>query len=186
MPDAPEWPQSRWHPAAKGAAWVTIAASCIGAYEGCKTVAYMDPVGIPTICFGQTADVAMGQRKTMDECKKLLLSDIYRHKAYLDAPDCVGSDVMDRLNPKVEAALVSLVYNMGPGKKGTKDGPCHLKATGAPSTMVRYIVQGDIKAACHEFPKWANPPLPGIIKRRNDEMRLCLEGAEEMDKEDVL
>jgi lysozyme len=177
--NAPEGPQKGWNRARKGTTWVTIAAACIGGYEGCKNYAYRDPVGIPTICFGATSDVNMGDYKSTADCKALLISDIYKHKAALDAPDCIGSEVMDRLPAKVEAAVVSIVFNTGPGKKGVKDGICHLKHTGERSTMAKFLIAGKLTEACHEFPKWANPPLPGIIKRRNDEMRICLEGVAE-------
>jgi lysozyme len=178
LQNAPEGPSKGMHPAAKGAAWVTICVACVSGFEGIRTVAYKDPVGIPTICFGATEGVFIGEQKTLEDCKALLMSDLYKHKAYLDNPKCMGMDVMDRLHPKTQASIISLVFNTGPGKKGVKDGPCELKS-GNKSTMVRYFIAGKDMEACKQFPDWANPPLPGIIKRRQAEMKLCIEGVQE-------
>ena len=40
--------------------------------EGLRTVAYKDPVGIPTACFGETQGVRLGQTYTVEECRQML------------------------------------------------------------------------------------------------------------------
>ena len=36
------------------AKWLAVAVSLIGGFEGLRQGAYLDPAGIPTICFGET------------------------------------------------------------------------------------------------------------------------------------
>jgi lysozyme len=163
--------------AKKGAAWVVICCTAVAGYEGIRRGAYSDPVGIPTICFGYTHGVKLGDTKSLDECKALLADEVLKVDGQFQA--CAGQEVVEGLPPKVRASVNSLIYNTGPGKKGIKDGPCELKKTGQPSTMIRLLMAHKWEQACQEFPKWANPPLPGIVKRRNDEMKMCLEGVKE-------
>ena len=49
------------------AAWIAIAVAAVGAFEGLRTVAYSDPVGIPTICFGETAGAALSAHPDVDK-----------------------------------------------------------------------------------------------------------------------
>lgn len=53
----------------KGSAIAATAIALIGSWEGLRTVAYRNIVGIPTVCFGGTRGVKMGDRYTVDECK---------------------------------------------------------------------------------------------------------------------
>ena len=58
--------------AKKKAAWITIAVAAVGGFEGLRTVAYKDPVGIPTACFGETLGVEMGQEYTVEQCREMV------------------------------------------------------------------------------------------------------------------
>lgn len=40
--------------------------------EGLSTSAYRDPIGIPTVCVGETRGVKMGDRYTREECLEML------------------------------------------------------------------------------------------------------------------
>ncbi|HHP7177414.1 TPA: glycoside hydrolase family protein, partial [Pseudomonas aeruginosa] len=51
---------------------VAIASALVAAHEGRSLVAYVDPVGIPTICEGITAGVRLGDRATPQQCDALL------------------------------------------------------------------------------------------------------------------
>lgn len=171
----------------KGAAWITIACAAVGGFEGVRTVAYKDPVGIPTICFGYTHGVKMGDTKSRAECDALLVEELLKVDQQLKM--CVGDPdfVERRLPAPTRASFNSIMYNTGPGKKGVKSGPCELKG-GGPSTMLVNIrlaaaaPEGSaqereyLRRACAQFPDWANPPLPGIKIRRAQEMHLCLQG----------
>lgn len=72
-------------------------------------------------------------------------------------------------------AYVSLVYNVGPGKAGVKDGFCVLKR-GGPSTIVRRLLAGDYAGACDAILSWdkfQGQSLRGLTLRRERERTLC-------------
>lgn len=76
-------------------------------------------------------------------------------------------------------AFVSLTYNVGPGRKGVKDGFCELKR-GGPSTIVRRLLAGDYAGACAallDWDKFDGKPLRGLALRRQRESRQCMGGA---------
>ena len=73
-------------------------------------------------------------------------------------------------------ALVSFVYNVGPGKKGVKDGLITLR-NGDPSSVLRNMRAGNIQAAGDSMLSWtrsAGKVLPGLVKRRQAERALLL------------
>lgn len=144
-------------------AGVALAVTIIGGFEGLSNYAYKDPVGIPTICFGETRDVQMGDYHTTAECKDMLAGRVAEFARGVDA--CLTADVP---NPTY-GAMVSISYNIGLGAF------CH-------STLVRKANAGDLRGACDEFPRWTRAHgivLPGLVKRRAEEQALCLEGVAE-------
>ena len=46
-------------------------------YEGCKLKAYRDPIGIPTIGYGHTKNVTMGQVITEKQAEEYLKQDVF-------------------------------------------------------------------------------------------------------------
>ena len=81
-------------------------------------------------------------------------------------------EAVERCHPglptNVHAAFADAVFNLGP-------------KVACESTASRYLAVGDFYAACRELPRWnkarvagALVPLPGLTKRRNAEMALCL------------
>lgn len=141
----------------KAAGWLALAVISVGTFEGLRTAAYRDPVGIPTICFGETKGVKMGQTKTVDECKDLLADRL------LEFSKGVESCVTAPMSESRKAALVSFAYNVGTGAF------CR-------STLVKRINAGD-PDACDELRKWTTAKgitLPGLVKRREEERKMCL------------
>ncbi|MFM7011771.1 MAG: lysozyme [Betaproteobacteria bacterium] len=142
----------------KRAAWLAIAIASVGSFEGLRRVAYLDPVGIPTICFGETSGVKLGQVKTVEQCKdmledRLLLAD--RH---------VRSCTKVPLPDYRRAALVSFAYNVG--------GSAYCN-----SSLVRKLNAGDTVGACQELNRWVYAKgikLPGLVARRGEEYQMCM------------
>lgn len=139
-----------------------LAVATISHFEGVRTAAYRDSIGMPTICFGETRGVHMGDRKTMDECREMLgdaLLDYERAMVRcLDNPAAIPD--------KVYVATLSLVYNIGPGNF------CR-------SSIRRYLNRGEYRRACERFPVFnraGGRTLKGLIYRRGEEKKLCLEG----------
>lgn len=140
----------------------TLAATIalVGGFEGLRTYAYRDPVGIPTICFGETRGVKMGDTATADQCKAMLGDRLQEFAKGVDK--CLLVQVKD---PTYEA-FVSFTYNVG------VSAFCH-------STLVRKANNGDIRGACDELLNWdkaGGRTLPGLTARRKLERDLCLQG----------
>lgn len=140
------------------AGWAAIALTAVASFEGLRQYAYLDPVGIPTICFGETKGVKMGDKATLEQCKGMLLDSLY--EAHESVAKCVKVPMTDSR----EAALVSFTYNIG--------GSAFCR-----STLVKKLNVGDVVGACNELPKWNKANgivLPGLVNRREEERKLCL------------
>jgi lysozyme len=137
-----------------------LALSSIGAlgivgHEGMKRVAYVDPVGIVTVCAGHTSSAKLGQVKTEAECAELLKQDT-KH-----AEGVVKRLVKTPLTQKQYDSLVSFVFNVG-------------ETSFARSTMLKKINLNDCWGAGSEFSKWTyagGRELPGLVIRRADERK---------------
>lgn len=146
--------------AKKRAAWVAIATTCVAGFEGLRQVAYRDPVGIPTICFGETKGVHMGDKASLDECKGMLSDSLEIANSGVNA--CAKVALPD----ETRAALVSFTYNVGVG-------------TFCRSTMAKKLNAHDLAGACNELPKFVYAKgvrLPGLVRRRDEEKKLCIAG----------
>lgn len=130
-------------------------------FEGTEPVAYLDPVGIPTVCTGHTGpDVHVGQQYSDERCRAMLEGDAL--KAWDDVSDAVHVPLLDYQH----AAFASFDFNVG-------------RSAFLGSTMLRLINAGQIAVACNELPRWVyagahRQILPGLVKRREAERRLCL------------
>lgn len=143
--------------------WLTLAIVAVAGFEGLRTTAYQDLVGIPTICFGHTAEVKLGDTKTVDECKALLTDEVVEF----------GLDVSNRvtvpLSHEEQAAYTSFAYNVGAHAFGN-------------STLLRRLNAGERVAACNELSRWVyarGVKLPGLVNRRAEERALCLSGLDD-------
>ena len=141
---------------------VSVLACCIAVpAEGLRQWAYHDPVGILTTCYGHTGEVEKGRKYSLDECKALLTADM------LEAVEAV-ENCHPNLPINVHAAFADAVFNIGP-------------KVACESTASRLLDAGNYEGACRELPRWNRSrvagvlvPLPGLTKRRNAEMLLCL------------
>ncbi len=144
--------------AASVAGAVSIAGVLINNQEGVKYKAYLDPVGIPTVCAGVTGpDVVMGKTYTKQECDALL----YKHMQ--PAIKAVDESVKVTLNDYQKAALYSFTYNAG-------------VAAFKSSTLLKKLNAGDTRGACDELRRWTyagGKKWKGLITRREIEQELC-------------
>ena len=128
--------------------------------EGLRQYAYYDPVGIVTICYGDTNNVKPGQYATVQECKARL------DKEMIDAIETVDRCVPN-LPDNVLAAFSDAAYNIGP----------RIACDANRSTAARLLKAGRYEDACRQLPRWDKAggiTLPGLTKRRAKEMELCL------------
>ncbi len=147
------------------AAAVVLSLSAAGAaliqqHEGVRYRAYLDPVGIPTICAGSTSGVRLGMTETPAGCTERLRLDAGI------AGSAVASCVRSSVTQGQYDALVSLTYNIGGGAF------CR-------STLVKKLNAGDCLGAANEFQRWnraGGRVLPGLQTRRNAEGAAFREG----------
>lgn len=146
----------------KGSAIAAAAIALVGSWEGLRTVSYRDVVGIPTVCFGETRGVKMGDRYTVDECKAMLgdaLGDFEQGmRACLKNPDAIPA--------KSYVAFLSAAYNIG------NRAFCN-------SSMARKANAGDLRGACDALMNWnkaGGRVVKGLTNRRAEERRICIEG----------
>lgn len=157
----------------KSAIAACIAAACvvatplIMASEGLRTRPYLDPVKIPTVCYGET-QVEM-RVYTRDECGTLLRKQLARKYAP-KVLECLPQ--LAAPNRKHEfAALIDSSYNAG-------------WAAVCKSRMAEHIRAGRWTAACNSLEGWyvtardrrtgVRKTYPGLVKRRIEAKHLCL------------
>lgn len=146
----------------KSGALMAAAVALVGTWEGLRTVAYRDVVGIPTVCFGETRGVKMGDRYTVDECKAMLGDGLVEFEAGMRK--CLAAP--DKVPAKSYVAFLSLSYNIG-------------TRAFCGSTVARRANAGDIRGACNAIPMWnkaGGRVVQGLVNRRKDEQRICIEG----------
>lgn len=133
-------------------------------FEGLYTDAYICPAGVPTIGYGHTGDVKMGQSITEQEAEDILQNDM--QKFAVDVEKAITVE----LNDNQFAALVSFAFNCGSG---------NLRE----STLRRKLNTGDYDCVPSELARWdkATDPrtnkkrsLAGLVKRRAAEGTLFL------------
>ena len=144
------------------AAILGAAATLAAGFEGLRQYAYYDPRpgdAILTVCYGSTTQVEKGKKYSLEECKQRLETDMAEAIA-----------AVERCHPglpdNVLIAFSDAVYNIGP-KIACK------------STASKYLDQGRFAESCRELPKWNKSNgivLPGLTRRRQAEMEICLEG----------
>lgn len=146
--------------AAVAARGLVAALVLVGGFEGLRTVAYLDPIGVPTACFGETENIRLGMRFSVDECEDKLATRILEFDDAVTA--CLG--VTPQRGPRT--AFVSLAYNVGTGAF-------------CGSTLARKYRAGDLEGACAELDRWVyagGVRWPGLVRRRAQERRICESG----------
>lgn len=134
--------------------------------EGLRQVAYYDPPGILTVCYGSTTNVVKGRVYTLAECKDRLDTEMLATVTAVDR--CVP-----HAPPNVLAAFSDAAYNLGP----------KIACDTANSTAARLLRAGKWREACDQLPRWNKArvlgvmvALPGLTTRRAFERDVCREG----------
>ena len=95
----------------KTAAAAALAVALIGGWEGLRTKAYRDVVGVPTVCYGETKGVKMGDSYTPAECKAMLVKSLEGYEKQMEA----ALVAPEKLPDEVYVSFLSLTYNIGGG-----------------------------------------------------------------------
>jgi len=144
-------------------AFLAVALPLIGAWEGMKNQAYLDMVGVPTICMGHTKGVKLGDYMSDAQCADLLRVEVLEYREGLHGYFSTAT-IQHRLTPERDAAYVSLAYNVGVRGAGR-------------STATRRLNAGDIAGGCQALTWWnkaGGRVVRGLVRRRADEYRLCM------------
>jgi len=128
-------------------------------HEGLRLTAYYCPAGVLTIGYGHTgSDVTPGRRIDEATAEALLIGDVARFE------QVVRESVKVPLNENQFSALVSFVYNIGPGAFQK-------------SSLLRFLNLGEYTVAANQFGNWVfagKRRLAGLEKRRAAEKALFL------------
>lgn len=125
-------------------------------FEGCKLSAYLCPANIPTIGYGRTRGVKLGQTITQAQADAWLVEEYDEFEAG------VRKLVKVPLTANQLGALTSFAYNLGLG---------NLKS----STLLKLLNARDYDGAAAQFARWnkaAGRVLAGLTKRRAAEVAL--------------
>lgn len=145
-----------------GALVAALATPFIAKWEGVRLEAYRDIVGVPTICFGDTHGVQLGDVASMSDCVDRLERDV--RAFYVEIRPCMTNP---NIPAGVQASMLELAYNVG------APSVCR-------STMMRLANAGRYRAACDELRRWViagGQRVRGLANRRADSKQaLCLHG----------
>lgn len=150
------------------AAALVAAVTMVGQFEGLRTQAYKDAVGVWTICYGETLDVSPGDTATPAECAEMLADRVAEFDRAVGG--LIDDQVEAELPDGVRIAIVSWAYNVGIGAAKS-------------STLIRLVNARDFRGACEQLPRWnraGGKVLRGLTNRRLSERAVCLKGLSEV------
>lgn len=126
-------------------------------FEGCHLEAYLCPSKKPTIGYGHTSGVHLGEKITQAEADKLLQEDL---KYYAEG---INKYIKVNLNQNQFDALISFVYNVGLGNFLN-------------STLLKDLNSQRFNDVPAQFKRWIygnnKKVLPGLVRRREAEAKL--------------
>lgn len=154
------------------AALTVSAAALVGiaGYEDYRGSAYLDSGNVPTLGYGATAGVKLGDTTTPTRALIRLHGDVSEHARAIQR--CIKAPLFQY---EFDAYL-SLAYNIGAGAF------CKPAQSGKPPTLIDLINTQRYAEACKrllQFDKYRNPktdqlePLRGLTNRRQSEHRTC-------------
>lgn len=137
-----------------------VALVSIASFEGYRGEAYKDVAGVPTIGYGETEGVVMGQTTTPERALIQLLKSVNSHS--------------DQIRPLINVPLYqhefdaysSFAYNVGVNNFKN-------------STLRKKLNAGDYTGACEELKRWVyagGKKQAGLVKRREKEYNMCMGG----------
>lgn len=138
-------------------ALVVAASPFVAGWEGLRTKAYQDVIGVWTVCFGETKGVKRGDTYTKAECEAMLAKELRQYA--VDLGKCLKAPLPEG----AAVAFLSWSYNVG------TSAACR-------STAVRKANAGDLFGACDELLRWTRAGgrvVPGLVNRRRAEHELC-------------
>lgn len=127
-------------------------------FEGCRLTAYLCPAGVPTIGYGFTSGVKLGDTMTQKQCDERLARELMAYEV------SVMRATGGLIKQSEFDALVSFSWNVGIA--GMKN-----------SSVVKAHNRGDKTGAARAFGLWnkaGGKVLPGLTRRRSAEAAMYL------------
>ena len=132
----------------------------IGNAESCRRDPYMCPARVLTVGVGSTGKVE-NRRYADEEIAEMWITDLRA------AEKCVNQYANGQaMNVNQFSAITSFTFNAGCGNLQK-------------STLARYAQRQRWPEMCAQLKRWTyggGKELPGLVKRRGDEYRLCMDG----------
>ena len=145
--------------------FLTVAVPLIAKWEGLRTEAYQDIVGVWTVCYGETKGVRPGDSYSEAECRDMLAREVRSYRQGWRG-HITAETALQRLHAPREAAFVSLAYNVGIAGAGK-------------STATRRLNGGNVAGACTAIGWWnraGDRVVRGLVNRRAEEVAMCRRG----------
>lgn len=138
---------------------VVSASALVGValHEGYQGTAYKDVGGVPTIGYGETKNVILGETTTPERALLDLKDSLDEHAKGM--AKCITVPVTQGEYD----AYADFAYNVG------ISAFCH-------STLVKKLNAKDYDGACAELLKWTRAGgrvISGLVKRRQEEFKTC-------------
>lgn len=139
---------------------IILALPLVVFFEGFVPKTYIDPVGIPTVCFGETDKmITMQEHFSKEECYVLLGASLQKHATEISK--CIKVP----LSNNEAAAILSWGYNIG-------------SSAACSSTLVAKLnTYAPASEWCPEMRRWVyakGKKLKGLEIRREKEVAMCL------------
>lgn len=143
-----------------GSALAISGAFIVAPFEGKENKAYIDPVGIVTVCYGNTGkEAVLGKTYTDEQCLDQMATDLKEHDKQM-----LSIVKVPFKSDYQHAAMLSFMYNAGIGNFSS-------------STMLKKLNAKDYVGSCEELTKWVyakKQKLKGLVIRRSLEYRYCM------------
>lgn len=142
-------------------------------FEGCRKKAYLDMTGVPTIGYGHTKNVKLGDKLSLQACEELLKIDL------IDYENAINRfiDKGYRFNQYQFDALVSFAFNLGIGNLIKLLSGRRNSYTAIARAMPKY---------CHARVNGRMVIVKGLLKRRKEEVELFNTPIENVSRETFL
>lgn len=169
LPTYTPTPEPVKRPTGKGAAIGGVATASVLAaivafvapWEGVRTKAYLDIAGVPTICYGHTKGVRMGDTATLEQCDAWLAEEVEEFNR------AIRKCITREMTVGQEIGFTDISYNIGIGAF-------------CGSTALKRFNAGDDEGGCEALKMWDKVRVNGQlqrndwqVKRRAAESALC-------------
>ena len=132
-------------------------------FEGCRLTAYRCPAGKPTIGYGHTAGVRMGQRITQAQAESFLKDDLAKFERAVMKYDHIYHWSQNQFD-----ALVSFAFNIGSIDQLTENGKRDIKTVSEKILAYNKMEVNGVKKKS-----------PGLARRREAERALFLRAGQQ-------